>query len=568
MKTLQKRKTVADIPELADHWHPTKNGDLKPEDVTLGSDKMVVWQCKKVKEHTWPALVRNRVAGTGCPCCAGRKEMKTCKKRKKWTIKEVKKYFLDHECELLSTQYISMKGVLEYKCKCGKINRTSFNGFLASKYKKCHLCVRVPRPSKVKIGERYGKLSVIGEGISNKCGQRRHLCRCDCGREKQILDHCLRRGMTKTCGKCKKDSTTLIRLEGKVFGSLKVIRKTEKNHHGEMAWECMCSCGRSVLMASRRLRTADYPSCGDEKCPEHLLEKKRLHDIMSNNGLNWQKKKYGYCRRDLVGMRFGSLVVKEVTDEIIKGDRNGCACICDCGNELLVGSRRLRKMGVSDCGCITAMSNNRFNEIERNLVLGTLLGDGSLRKRKSLLGLSGLLVSHSIQQEELVDWKFNILKRFVRKKPKECANPGYKKTSRVKRFRTIHTEEFGEIYRMIYGTGKKKITESYLSTITHPIALAVWYMDDGSCSKKQYSCNISTESFLRDEVQILADWLKAKWGICGAKPYAYKKKDKEYIRLSLNAKARDQFFEIIRPYIIPSMEYKLSQPEKSKLAKN
>ena len=488
--------------------------------------------------------------------------------RRKFTFETVKQYYFDHGCELLSTQYDNVKKPLEYRCKCGQVNMVSFASFLGSKYKKCHFCAKgTPKPSKVKIGEKYGKLTVIGEGVSNKCGQRRHLCRCDCGKEKQILDNCLRRGDTKTCGKCKKDSPTLISLQGKVFGSLKVIRKTEKNHQGEMIWECVCSCGKSVLMASRRLRTADYPSCGDEKCPEHLLEKERLHKILSNSGLDRQKKKNGYCRRDLIGTRFGNLVVKEVTDEMIKGDRNGCFCICDCGNELLIGSRRLRKIGVSDCGCITAMSNSRLNEIERNLVLGTLLGDGSLRRQESLSGLSGLLVSHSIQQEDLVDWKFNILKRFVKKKPKECANPGYKKSSMVKRFRTTHTEEFGEIYRMIYGTGKKMITESYLSMITHPIALAVWYMDDGSCSRKSYGCRISTESFSMEEVQMLSDWLKIKWGVDGTKPFPYRRKnrDKDYISFVLNAKARDQFFEIIRPYIIPSMEYKLAQPKKSKL---
>jgi len=35
------------MPDLAAEWHPFKNGDLKPKDVTLGSSKKVWWQCKK-----------------------------------------------------------------------------------------------------------------------------------------------------------------------------------------------------------------------------------------------------------------------------------------------------------------------------------------------------------------------------------------------------------------------------------------------------------------------------------------------------------------------------------------
>jgi len=35
------------LPELAKQWHPTRNGDLTPEDVTPGSAKKVWWQCER-----------------------------------------------------------------------------------------------------------------------------------------------------------------------------------------------------------------------------------------------------------------------------------------------------------------------------------------------------------------------------------------------------------------------------------------------------------------------------------------------------------------------------------------
>jgi hypothetical protein len=58
-------------PDLAKEWHPTKNGILRPEDVTPGSEKMVWWICKK--GHEWKALVSSRKQGSGCPYCAGHK---------------------------------------------------------------------------------------------------------------------------------------------------------------------------------------------------------------------------------------------------------------------------------------------------------------------------------------------------------------------------------------------------------------------------------------------------------------------------------------------------------------
>lgn len=56
-------------PEIAAQWHPTKNGDLTPADVTYGSAKRVWWQCSE--GHEWVNTVNSRTGrGRGCWCCA------------------------------------------------------------------------------------------------------------------------------------------------------------------------------------------------------------------------------------------------------------------------------------------------------------------------------------------------------------------------------------------------------------------------------------------------------------------------------------------------------------------
>ena len=57
-------------PALSEEWHPTKNEDLTPSDVVIGSHKLVWWKCNK--GHEWQAEVYRRVAGSGCPYCSGR----------------------------------------------------------------------------------------------------------------------------------------------------------------------------------------------------------------------------------------------------------------------------------------------------------------------------------------------------------------------------------------------------------------------------------------------------------------------------------------------------------------
>lgn len=50
------------------------------------------------------------------------------------------------------------------------------------------------------IGERFGKLIVISEARTRARWTRYFLCKCDCGKEKEICMSSLRRGLTTSCG--------------------------------------------------------------------------------------------------------------------------------------------------------------------------------------------------------------------------------------------------------------------------------------------------------------------------------------------------------------------------------
>lgn len=66
---------AAHSPDLAREWHPTKNGALRPVDVTHGSGKRVWWKCSAA--HEWQATIVGRCSGDGCPFCAGRRVCST-----------------------------------------------------------------------------------------------------------------------------------------------------------------------------------------------------------------------------------------------------------------------------------------------------------------------------------------------------------------------------------------------------------------------------------------------------------------------------------------------------------
>lgn len=56
--------------QLALEWDYEKNKPLLPTMVSTGSDRKVWWKCKE--GHEWPAPVRRRSQGIGCPYCAGK----------------------------------------------------------------------------------------------------------------------------------------------------------------------------------------------------------------------------------------------------------------------------------------------------------------------------------------------------------------------------------------------------------------------------------------------------------------------------------------------------------------
>ena len=60
-------------PTLVKEWNNEKNGNLKPDMVTSGSNQKVWWKCPK--GHEWQTLIVSRVNGSGCPICA--KELQT-----------------------------------------------------------------------------------------------------------------------------------------------------------------------------------------------------------------------------------------------------------------------------------------------------------------------------------------------------------------------------------------------------------------------------------------------------------------------------------------------------------
>lgn len=88
-------------PELVKEWHPTKNGDLTPEDVTKGMMKKVWWLGKC--GHEWETSITIRTHSTspaGCPFCAGLRRLEEGYSLEKMFPELIKEWHFDKNGDL------------------------------------------------------------------------------------------------------------------------------------------------------------------------------------------------------------------------------------------------------------------------------------------------------------------------------------------------------------------------------------------------------------------------------------------------------------------------------------
>ena len=180
-----------------------------------------------------------------------------------------------------------------------------------------------------------------------------------------------------------------------------------------------------------------------------------------------------------------------------------------------------------------------LNARQRDLVIGSLLGDGYLAKTTRGYAFR---VNHGCVQKDYVDWKYSVLRNLVNSPPRYAEKCYY--------FRTVSHPFFDRLRKQFYSGRKKVVPYELVEERLNPFVLAVWIMDDGSRDSRQL--RINSQSFSKEENLFLRDLLDAKLGI-----KATLNQDKEKYRLRISARSMRALAQLVKPNIIPSMLYKL-----------
>lgn len=199
--------------------------------------------------------------------------------------------------------------------------------------------------------------------------------------------------------------------------------------------------------------------------------------------------------------------------------------------------------------------NLKLTARQREILIGTLLGDGHLESQNNSRTYR-LKTEHSLKQKEYVDWLANefrewvatsprIRERFVRLRTVSGVYPKYY-------FNTLSAGSLRFYAQQFYIEGKKVVPRLIHKWLT-PLALAVWYMDDGSIkSNRHKTIFLNTQGFTSRDLERLQKAFLEKFGI-----KTRLRADRHQRQIYFSAETVDKFLAMIDSYIIPSMRYKL-----------
>lgn len=211
------------------------------------------------------------------------------------------------------------------------------------------------------------------------------------------------------------------------------------------------------------------------------------------------------------------------------------------------------------------------SEAQWQVVLGALLGDSCISHPKRPRW--GVAFGHSEQQGEYLQFKRGMLATLGVSEVDTTPNKGFhRKDGKEKGYARFCLNANEAVTAFLLGArvhrdGKKRVTLDWLDRIG-PLGLAVWYADDGTIN--EHTCldgkvtrriTLNTQGFTREEVELIAGWLRWKWGVNAEVKVSKPRRDRPegqqraYPYLYMVSGVADRFLDIL-PCGFPGVMYK------------
>lgn len=123
------------------------------------------------------------------------------------------------------------------------------------------------------IGQKFGRLLVVGRAENDKYGRAKWTCKCDCGNPELVVvrSQHLIRGSVMSCGCLQREREDLT---GQRFNKLVVLSSApdhvKPNGDCVARWNCECDCGNFTVVDGASLKNGHTKSCGCLQGEHHM----------------------------------------------------------------------------------------------------------------------------------------------------------------------------------------------------------------------------------------------------------------------------------------------------------
>ena len=135
-------------------------------------------------------------------------------------------------------------------------------------------------------------------------------------------------------------------------------------------------------------------------------------------------------------------------------------------------------------------------------------------------------------------------------------------------FYTRARTDVGNLRKLFYpNEGQKRVPPDISDFLINPLALAIWYQDDGTLDRRfkyHWNARIATYCFPYEDCALLKHALRQNFGI-EVSVCRNQMRGKVYYELYVLSKSMDCFIETVRPHVHPNYAYKTSRLRKSRV---
>ncbi len=193
----------------------------------------------------------------------------------------------------------------------------------------------------------------------------------------------------------------------------------------------------------------------------------------------------------------------------------------------------------------------KLNKIQKEVLVGILMGDATLETQNSGRTYR-LKVEQSEKHKAYLNHLYEIFREWVLSEPHRRIVERNGRKSVNYAFSTVSHGAFRFYAQQFYANGKKRVPVVIKKLLTDR-SLAYWYMDDGSLKSAQsHGVIFNTQGFSKNDVERLISTLQEKFNL-----NCWLRKQREGYQIFVSGKSFERFYEIVSPYILPDMKYKL-----------